>query len=309
MHSVSAIVLPVFSLILLGWTVKKTGLVDDRFFQQANGLLFTVCLPALLFDKIGSADFMASFNPRLIMATSLGVALVFGLSYLHGRSRGFPAAMHGVFCQGAFRGNLAYIGLAIIANAYGDTGLARAGILLGFLVPVLNFFAILALTLPHRGRGTSLLSLTTTILANPLIIASLAGIGWSLGGLTLPVAVARSLHLVSSMTLPLALLAIGGAFSLTRLRGDIGAALGAVLYKLILLPLITAVLLFLLGVRGLDFGIGLLMAGAPTAVATHVMADRMDGDSELAATIVVLATSVSALSYWIMLWFLLPHPA
>jgi len=77
MSSIAEIVLPVFFLILLGWIVRTGGLADDHFFRQANGLLFTVCLPALLFDKIGNADFSSSFNPRLVLATSLAVALVF----------------------------------------------------------------------------------------------------------------------------------------------------------------------------------------------------------------------------------------
>lgn len=120
MWSIIEIVLPVFLIIGLGYTIRRIGLVDEHFFQQTNGLVFYICLPILLFYKIGTADFSTSFNFKLVLSTSAGVAVCFFLAYLYGRWRKYPAPAHASFCQGAFRGNLAYIGLAIVYNAYGD---------------------------------------------------------------------------------------------------------------------------------------------------------------------------------------------
>ncbi|WP_457574573.1 AEC family transporter [Desulfolithobacter sp.] len=301
MGEVIGIVLPVFLVIALGYGIRRFGLVDDFFIIQANGLVFYVCLPLLLFYKISQADFSVNFNPLLVLATSVATGCCFVLAYLYGRLRGFSPAVHGAFCQGSFRGNLAYIGLAIVYNGYGDTGLTKAGILLGFLVPVLNFFAILALVLPQRRQRTSYLEVFKQILINPLILASLAGILWSFLELPIPTTLDRSLHIASGMTLPLALLSIGGGFSLKNLRGDFCKAALATTMKLVLLPLITAALMLLFGIRGHDFAIGLLMAGAPTAVATYIMASRMGADRELAGTIVMMATGFSALSYTLLL--------
>ncbi|BCO08970.1 membrane protein [Desulfolithobacter dissulfuricans] len=301
MGQVIEIVLPVFLVIALGYGIRRFGLVDDLFITQVNGLVFYVCLPLLLFYKIGQADFSVNFNPQLVLATSVATGCCFVLAYLYGKWRDFPPAVHGVFCQGSFRGNLAYIGLAIVYNGYGDAGLTRAGILLGFLVPVLNFFAILALILPQRRQRTGYPEIVKMILVNPLILASLVGILWSFFELPIPTILDRSLHIASGMTLPLALLSIGGSFSLKNLRGDFCMAALATTMKLVLLPLITAALMLLLGITGLDFAIGLLMAGAPTAVATYIMASQMGADGELAGTIVMMATGFSALSYTLLL--------
>ena len=111
----------------------------------------------------------------------------------------------------------------------------------------------------------------------------------------------RSLNIATGMTLPLALLSIGGSFSLAKLKGDVWKAALATTMKLIVLPLITAVFMLVLNISGLDFAIGLLMAGAPTAVATYIMACQMGADGELAGTIVMMATSFSAVSYTILL--------
>lgn len=304
MLTVLEIVLPVFLVIALGYTIRRLGLVNGDFFLQVNRVVYYVCLPLLLVYKIAGADFSSSFNFRLVIAASAAVACCFGIAYLYGKWRTFPAPVHGAFCQGSFRGNLAYIGLAIIFNAYGDSGLSRAGILLGFLVPVLNFFAILALILPQQQQRISYREIGKQIITNPLIMASLAGILWSFFQLPMPVILDRTLNIATGMTLPLALLSIGGGFSLAKLQGDIWKATLATAIKLIVLPLVTALFMLLLNISGLDFAIGLLMAGAPTAVTTYIMACQMGADGELAGTIVMLATVCSLVSYTMILFCL-----
>jgi len=299
------IVLPVFLVIGLGYLLRRIGLIDQPFLLQTNRLVFYVCLPLLLFYKIGQADFVHNFNPTLVIGSMLIIVLVFFLAYAWGLLRKDPPAVRGSFTQAAFRCNLAYMGLAIVFNAYGDEGLTRAGILMGFLVPVLNLFAILALTLPHRGNDHPEKHLWVRQLAlNPLIIASFAGIAWSFLKLPLPQVLDRGLNIATGMTLPLALLAIGASFSLERLRGDLFQALAATGFKIVLMPVAAALLLYILGVRGMDLGIGIIFAGAPAATANYIMAQQLKGDAELAGTTVMLSTLCSAVTYTIALLML-----
>lgn len=300
------IVLPVFVVIALGYALKRLELIDRTFLQQTNGLVFYVALPLLLFHGIGTADFFANFNGALVLASSAAIAVGFCLSYGYAALRGYPPAARGTFCQGAFRGNLAYVGLAIVMNAYGTSGFTRAGILMGFLVPVLNFFAIAALLLPHRNRegGHGGSFWLRQMLLNPLVIASFAGILWSFLNLSMPVILERSLKIATGMSLPLALLAIGGSFSLEKLRGDLVMAGLAAGVKVFLLPLIAAGLLVAFGVRGQDLGIGVLFAATPSATATYIMAHQMRGDAELAGSIVMMSTLLSVFSFTLALYML-----
>lgn len=300
------IVLPVFAVIALGTLLKRLGLIDALFLQQTNRLVYYVCLPLLLFYEIGRADFLANFNGRLVIGSILAVTITFLISYAYTVVRGYPPAARGVFSQGAFRGNIAYVGLAIVFNALGQEGLTRAGILMGFLVPFLNLYAIIALVLPHRHprneQGSAFL--IRQIACNPLIIASFAGIAWSFLALPMPLLLERSLKIASGMALPLALLAIGGAFSLERLRGDLLTAALAAGAKLIWMPLLAAGLLYAMGVTGSDLEIGVLIAGTPAATANYIMAQQLKGDAELAGTIVMLTTLLSAVTYTVALLIL-----
>jgi len=299
------IVLPVFLVIALGTLLRRLKLFDADFVQQTNRLVYVVFLPLLLFYKIGHADFASFFNGPLVVGSSLVIVLGFLLTYIYSGLRRYPAPIRGSFCQGSFRGNLAYVGLAICLNAYGENGLTRAGILMGFLVPVLNLFAILALLLPQERQAQKKRpNWLAQVALNPLIIASFLGIIWSYWRLPIPVIIDRALNITSGVTLPLALLAIGGAFSLQRLKGDLLVAGLATTVKLTIMPLFALGLLLLLGVTGSDLGIGILMAGTPAATATYIMAHQLKGDAELAGSIVMLSTLASVVSYTILLLLL-----
>ena len=300
------IVLPVFVVIGLGWALLRFKLIDSDFLRQTNRLVYYVCLPLLLFYKIAVADFGSNFSVALVGASALAIVAGFLIAYAFSWLRGYSPAVTGAFTQGSFRGNIAYVGLAIVLNAYGEEGLTKASMVMGFIVPVLNWFAILALLLPHHGKsgGDSAGNLRRALLYNPLILASLAGLAWSFLRLPMPRLLAGSLHLATSMTLPLALLAIGGGFTPQRLRGDLWRAGLATAIKLAIVPLCAAGLLWSCGIRGIDLGIGVLLAATPTATATYIMADQLGGDAELAGSIIMLSTLAAAVTYSIALLLL-----
>lgn len=300
------IVLPVFLVIGLGVCLKLVGFVDSGFVMQLNRLVYFIALPALLFYKIAEADFSASFNGVLLAGMLATVFLTFLFSYSYAALRGYTPEVRGSFCQGAFRGNIAYIGLAIVFNAYGEEGLAAAGILLGFMVPVFNFLAIVALLLPHRHNEQQMGAVfwLRQFGYNPLIIASFAGVVWSFLQLPLPQVLDRTLAILTSMALPLALLAIGASFSLSRLRGDLSKALIATSIKIVWLPLFTAITLLFFGISGRDLAIGVIFAGTPTATAAYIMAQQMQGDAELSGSIIMLSTIFSIFSYTLALFAL-----
>lgn len=128
---------------------------------------------------------------------------------------------------------------------------------------------------------------------NPLIIASFAGILWSYLQLPIPEVVDRALHIVTGMSLPLALISIGAGFSFSRLRGDIVVASLSTFLKVVVLPVIAFGLLLLFGITGQDLAIGVLLAGSPTATAAYIMAQQMKCDAELSGAIIMLSTLCS----------------
>jgi malate permease and related proteins len=302
-------VFPVFLVIAIGAAARRYRFIDEPFVQTANSLVYYLLLPALLFHEIGTSDFRQAFSGPLVIGGYVATVAVFLLAFPLSRRLGLSPGERGAFIQGAFRANLAYVGLPIVLNAVGGEGLRKAGVLLGFMVPLLNALAILALLLPHeqgkRGAGwTSLRHIAAQIATNPLILSSFLGIAWSMFRLPLPGLLGKTLAILSSATLPLSLLCLGGSFSFERARSGVRMAAAASAMKIVLLTGIGIAAYRWLGLAGDDLRIGAIMLGCPTAVITYVMASQLKGDPDLAATIIIVSTAASAFTISGWLFFL-----
>ncbi|MBI5419203.1 MAG: AEC family transporter [Deltaproteobacteria bacterium] len=302
-------VFPVFLVIAIGAAARRYGFIDESFVRAANSLVYYLLLPALLFHEIGKSNFREAFSAELVLGGYAATVAVFLLAFPISRRLGISPGERGAFIQGSFRANLAYVGLPIVLNALGVAGLRKAGILLGFMVPLLNALAIMALLLPHGdgkgGRGwESARRVASQIVTNPLILASFLGIAWSLLKLPIPGLIGRTLAILSSATLPLSLLCLGGAFSFERARSGFRLAAIASAMKIVLLTGLGIAAYRWMGVAGDDLRIGVIMLGCPTAVITYVMASQMKGDPDLAGTIVIVSTAASACTITAWLFFL-----
>jgi hypothetical protein len=302
-------VFPVFLVIAIGAAARRYRFIDDPFVQTANSLVYYLLLPALLFHEIGTSDFRQSFSGPLVIGGYVATLAVFLLAFPLSRRLGLSPGERGAFIQGSFRANLAYVGLPIVFSAVGGEGLRKAGIFLGFIVPLLNTLAILALLLPHKaGKSSegwkSARQIALQIAANPILLSCFAGIAWSLFRIPLSGLLGKTLAILSSATLPLSLLCLGGSFSFERARSGVRTAATAAAMKIVLLTGIGIAAYRWLGLGGDDLRIGAIMLGCPTAVVTYVMASQLKGDPDLAATIVIVSTAASAFTITGWLFFL-----
>lgn len=306
MVEIFLIVLPVFLVIGLGFMLRGTGLVDGEFLSRLNRLVYYVPLPIMFFYKIAQADFSASFNPRLLLSTITAIVAVCVLSYLYGGFRIYEPKVHGAFSQSCCRGNLVYVGLPIIYSAYGEEGFAVAGIMIGFLTPLVNFCSILVLLRPRQRSDHQIRASfwVHQIALNPLIIASFLGIIWSIFDWPIPLVLAETFEIISGMAMPLALMVIGASFSFTELRGDMVVIALVSFVKLILMPVLAGALLIFLGVGGVELGVGILLTGAPAASAGYILAQQLKSDSDLTSSIIMVSTLASVLTYTLYLYLL-----
>ncbi len=294
-------VFPVFLVVAVGVVLRRFRFLDGGFLDGANSLVYYILLPALLFHEIGATDFRQAFSGPLVVGGYAATLATFVLAFLAVRTLGVGPSEAGSFVQGAFRANLAYVGLPIVFSVVGLPGLRKAGIFLGFLVPLLNGLSIVALMAPHgagkeEGIPTTALRIGREVATNPIILACLVGIAWSVLKLPVPGMIRRTLGLLTPATLPLSLLCLGGSFSFERARRGFGIAALAAFLKVVVLTGIGIALYRWMGVSGDDLRIGAIMLGCPTAVVTYVMAARLRGDTDLAGTIVIVSTAASVIT-------------
>jgi len=301
-------VFPVFLVIVAGAVLRRFRFLDEGFIDAANALVYYLLLPALLFHEVSATQFSEAFSGPLVIGGYAATLATFFLAWALSGALGAGPAERGSFVQGSFRANLAYVGLPIVFSAVGQAGLRKAGIFLGFIVPLLNTLAVVALMAPHgvgKGNGRETAGrVLRQVAANPIILACLAGVAWSLLKLPVPAMARRTLSLLTPATLPLSLLCLGGSFSFERARRGFALAALATFLKVVVLTGIGLFLYHRMGVSGDDLRIGAIMLGCPTAVITYVMAAQLEGDADLAGTIVLVSTAASAFTITGWLFFL-----
>jgi len=297
--------LPIFILVLLGLLLRRRSVIDDAFIATSSKLVFNITLPVLMFMAVARSDSGAGQHLPLIgfvLSTALLGAL---LSALWAGALMLSVPQRGAFIQASFRSNLGIIGLALCINAYGEEGGVLGALLLAVITPVYNLLAVFFLTRQQQVRWLAQLRL---ILSNPLIIAIVLAVPFSALQWPLPEVALRVGNSLAAMTLPLALIGVGGSLSFAALRRGSAIVLHIVTLKLLVVPVIIAVAAWVCGFRGVELGVICLMFASPTAAAAFVMARSMGADAELTANAIALTTigSVLTVSGFVYVLSLLP---
>jgi len=241
--------------------------------------------------EIADMDFSQAVNFFQIGYIYGGVLFLCALAWLlslffikDGRDRG-------VFVQGSFRSNFAIVGLAIIANMFGETALAKSAVILAFILPLYNVLSVLALTLPVRKeKRLNWKNLLLEIVKNPLILALVAALLFAYLHLPFPEVFQRTGNYLASITLPLALISIGGGLHFQSMKTSSRMALSATLIKLVISPLVITYGAYRLGFVSEDLAILFILFASPTAVVSFIMAEAMGGNAKLAGDIILYST-------------------
>lgn len=271
---------PILSLLLLGIAFKRLKLIDEGFIATANRLVFNITLPCMLFFGIASTPLSQSNNIPLFLFGASFTLLCVVLFYL--LSLSFIQADK----RGAFRGNLGIIGIALAVNAYGPEVLAVASLYMAIISLIDNPLSVLLL----KPKGHPSLK---SIISNPIIIAVCLGLIFSALQLPTPEFVQQSGHYLAQLTLPLALICIGGSLSWQNFRRNHIDVITATAFKLLLMPLMGISIAYQLNFSADELGLLYLMLSAPTAVSSYIMAQQMTPYGAMAAEIIALSTAMS----------------
>lgn len=286
---------PVFAMLFLGYGLKRIEWINDNFIKTASALVFNVCMPSLLFLGIYHADLRSALKPGLLVYFVVATVGSFAIAWWIATKR-CPQVDRGVFTQGAFRGNNGVIGLALAGSMYGDYGISLGSILAGLVIVLYNSLSVVVLAIYSPNIKSDPLSVCKSILINPLIISVVMAVPFAWLQVPIPNWILTSADYVAQMSLPLALICIGGTLSLAALRSSGSVALSASAVKMVLLPIVGTFGAWLLGFRGAELGILFLYIGAPSASVGYVMVRASGGNYSLAAAIIVITTLAAAIT-------------
>lgn len=296
MHNL-ALIFPDLALITLGWALYRWTRWSPAFWEGMEKLVYYVLFPAMLFISVVRSPASVSESAAMVAAAmgalATGVALGYAARWV---LRPQPALFaSGVQC--AFRFN-SYILLALSMRFGGEAGVGLAALIVGFVVPVANFFSVLPLA---RHAGTGLLR---ELARNPLVIATVGGLAVKLLGIPIPEPVAATLTRLGQASLGIGLLCVGAGLRLeadpdhspTRVRDSRRLAVWFTATKLALMPAAAYVIAQALGAPALARAVAVVFAAMPTSPAAYVLATRMGGDGRFVAMLISVSVLLAALT-------------
>ena len=282
------LVLPTFVIMGLGYLAKRVKLVNQGFLNSADKLSFRMFMFIILFYNIYSTDLGTAFNGKLVIFSVVSVLVidlfVFSLVPVFEKNNG----RRGVLIQAMTRGNFILFGIQICQAAYGAEGAAAVSVLCVFFAPLINFFAVLALSLFNNEEGRMDVKKTLrSIATNPFILGALAGLIVNLSGLRFPYFFEKALGDVAKMGTTFAVFLLGAEFEMRSMQANAKAIAAASFVKLLLAPAAVLTTAYFMGFRDMDFCILIAAFASPVAVNSYVMAKLMHCDHDLAGQILV----------------------
>ncbi|MFP5211935.1 MAG: AEC family transporter [Acidobacteriota bacterium] len=299
-------IFPVCVLMALGHCIKRYEFVNEQFFRASDKLIYYIFFPVMLFWEIGRPDGGGTLDWRLGAAIMLAVLSVSLLSLAYTKLTGAPDFCVGSFSQCCYRYN-AYVGLAIVLSVFGKEGVRHYGTVMFFSIPFINVLAVSTLIWfsgRSIGRRERLQYMVKALVSNPLIAGCAAGFLYSKIGPPFPTFLDNTFKMLSSISLPLALLSIGSALDTSKLKDHFRLAAVSSAAKLILLPVVGYAFLRALQVSGPAFGVAMIFFSLPTATSIYILSSQLNSDVDMASAGIVLSTvlSIASLSASLLLF-------
>lgn len=292
------LVFPLFIIMSLGGLFRHRKLVTITGFRDLNFVLFNLFVPCNVFYAIATADRSRLFEPVFGLIIVAGLIITFGLGLIIVPKFVKDYDKHGVIVQSLVRGNFAVVSLSLLQQIYGQKGLELAGITLLISMPINNITSVIAL----EGMGSnhsSVKTLIANILKNPMIIATFLAILTFF--IKIPEILLIPVKMLAQATGTVALFALGGLLDLKSIGSNKKILNSVTFIRLIFLPASAILLAYLLNQPERIAMALMVFFGAPVAIVTHAMVQKIGGDEELAGQLIVYTTAFSMISFafWI----------
>jgi malonate transporter and related proteins len=293
--------LPFFALIFCGYGAGRFRLLPEASIAGVNAFVFYFALPAFIFNLLASSPLADVVNGPFV-AAYLGTGLVvFAVAAILGRLlfnvRRSEAALQG---SAAVLGNTGYMGIPLVAAAFGDR--AAIPLVLGLtleatvLIP-LTIILVEAQKGLDAGWSQLLGSVAGAMVRNPIIIAIFTGVLVSAASLGLPTPIENFTDLLGRAAGPCALFALGATLTSFPVSTGISEVSYMTFFKLLIHP----AAIWFATTRLFDVGplwatVAILGAALPVAANVFIVAEQYNTYVERVSSAILVSTAISVVT-------------
>ena len=279
-------------LMAVGYIGGASGILGEAENKSMTKLLTNIALPALIFS---------AFNIGYSEETLRGIILIFILSFLTHIIAAligkfafikYPKEKNGVLRFGNTISNSGCMGIPFVYALFGQEALLYASV---FLIPVHMIMWTYGENLLRSEKESLNIK---KIIKNPPILAILVGSLIFVLNVNLPRLIMEPVGILSSTTLPLAMLILGervSKLSLGEILRDRDIYYFS-LFRLVITPIVVLISLSFFSIDPLIKNIVVIMQSLPVAVVIVAISEKHGADSKLASKITVVSHIFSVLT-------------
>jgi len=284
-----SIIFPIFAIVAVGYLYSRWRQPD---MTSANQINMTILLPALIFYVLSGKDFQLAEYGWLALGAA---AIMLGSGLLALLVAKVSGLQFKTFVPPMMFTNSGNIGLPLAVFAFGDQALPVAVVL--FLVENSLHFTLGTYLMDHRAPWHK-------VLAQPIVVATLAGLAFSLFRWGVPGPVRETVNLLGQASIPLLLFSLGTRLTSVDFREWRIGLFGAVMCPATGVVMLLIVRPFL-DLTPLQSSLLLVFSALPPAVLNYLIAEQYQQEPGKVASIVMLGNLAGLISLPIALAFAL----
>lgn len=290
-----------FLLIVVGFIVKKMGIVSDHINDEIGQLIMKVTLPAFIIVSMNyEFSYKALIESFQLIVMSFVIYLgVIILSFLLVKL--LKVKKHqtmDVYQYALTFSNVGYMGYPVVSLVYGSEGVFYAALYnLSFNLLVWTYGIYLMTRHQNKHVEITVMQRIKHIL-NPGIVAVIIGFTLFLTSFHLPVPIYETLKMIGNTTTPLSMMFIGFLLSEVKFQAlfETWKDYVVILVILLVFPLLVYLSLNFLGYSSYMLGIPVLIVAMPAAANAAIFASLYDNDAILASKLVFISTLLSVVT-------------
>mgnify|MGYP001800748759 CR=1 FL=1 len=278
-------VLPIFLIALIGSLIRKKWLKSDEFWRGLEKLSYYVLYPSVLFEHILKTDIQATEIFKLVLALTISTVIVAViLIFLQSKLKIDRKLFTSVF-QGGTRYNN-YILFALGSALFGDDGLSIVSYISPYMIIFTNIISVMIFVcyIPKEGCNTvnsSIILMIRSIVTNPFILASMIGFTINLYNFELNIGVEKTIQHFADTALTIGIIIVGASLKFSVRSEYIKLILFTSAIKLLLMPLTTFIVLWLMKISGVNKSVGILFSCLPCASSSYILSRQLGGAPDL----------------------------
>ena len=288
-----------FLYMLCGVIVSRLNIIREDNRQVLVRLLMDVAMPMMVLSAFNKPTSLDEIRASVtVMAVALAGCVLTGvMGKLLWRRQ--PANKKNVLMYASMFSNAGNAGLPIISLVFGPTGVFYASM---YLIPprILQWTVGLGFFVkPEKGGWVK------NVLLNPMVVTIYIGAVLMATNWQIPGVFGTAIDNLGKMTAPLSMILIGATLAHMDLRMLMDRTVLLVSsLRLILFPLLMALLLRAAGIERELINICVILLSMPVASNTAAMAERYGGDYVFASACVSVSTLFSVVTVPLITWLI-----